>query len=130
VARFTRITPRLPVADLRRTIPFYTQTLGFRVAVLWPRVQPTFCILDRDQVSVSFYMPDEHRPTVATGAGELSIDVEDVRGLHAALKDKVAVEWGPEVYFYGRREFAIRDPNGYLLIFSEKTNDPPTSTEE
>lgn len=34
--------------------------------------------------------------------------------------------WGPEVYHYGRREFSIRDPNGYELIFSEPTDDPPT----
>jgi len=28
------------------------------------------------------------------------------------------IEWGPEVYGYGRREFAIKDCNGYTLTFS------------
>jgi hypothetical protein len=36
---------------------------------------------------------------------------------------------GAEVYSYGRREFAIRAPDGYLLIFSEETTDPPTCSE-
>jgi hypothetical protein len=39
------------------------------------------------------------------------------------------IEWDPEVYSYRRREFAVRDPNGYLLIFTETTNDPPTTDE-
>ena len=42
----------------------------------------------------------------------------------ADLKNKV--EWGPEVYAYGRREFAVRDPTGAMLIFSEETDDPAT----
>jgi hypothetical protein len=45
------------------------------------------------------------------------------------VKDRVAIEWGPEVYDYGRREFALRDPDGYLVIFSEETDDPPTTAE-
>ena len=46
--------------------------------------------------------------------------------MHRALSGHLPIEWGPEVYWYGRREFAVRDPDGYLLIFSERTSDPPT----
>lgn len=45
--------------------------------------------------------------------------------LYATIAGNVAIEWGPEAYSYGRREFAIKDPNGYLLVFSERTKDPP-----
>jgi hypothetical protein len=34
------------------------------------------------------------------------------------------------VYQYGRREFAIRDPNGYMIIFTEQTDDPPTCADD
>jgi hypothetical protein len=27
--------------------------------------------------------------------------------------------WGPEVMDYGMREFALQDPNGYFLAFTE-----------
>jgi len=37
---------------------------------------------------------------------------------------------GPEVSFYGRREFAFRDPEEYVIIISEKTGDPVTAVEE
>jgi hypothetical protein len=66
---------------------------------------------------------------VTIGTADLYLGSDDVLGLHAAIKDLVKVEWGPEVYFYGRREFAVRDPDGYLLIFTEPTDDPPTCPE-
>jgi hypothetical protein len=31
----------------------------------------------------------------------------------------VPFQWGPEDTEFGIREFAIRDPNGYLLVFAE-----------
>jgi catechol 2,3-dioxygenase-like lactoylglutathione lyase family enzyme len=126
VARFQAVIPRLPVADLGRTVAFYTRVLGFRVSVLWPENHPTFAILDRDAVSLGFFTPNAIRGSVTIGTADLYIATEDVPALHAAIKDVVAIEWGPEVYFYGRREFAVRDPDGYLLIFTEPTDDPPT----
>jgi catechol 2,3-dioxygenase-like lactoylglutathione lyase family enzyme len=129
VAQLQRITPRLPVADLQRTIAFYTQTLEFQVGVLWPEDEPTFCILDRDRVSVGFFVPDGEHRTGTPGGGDLYIDVQDVRALHSVLKDKTEIAWGPEVYTYGRREFAVKDPDGYWVIFTERTNDPPTCAE-
>jgi len=128
--RFTGVIPRLPVADLRRTVEFYTSFLSFRISVLWPDDHPTFVILDRDAVSLGFFTPDAHRGEVTIGTADLYIATEDVPGLHATLKVILPIEWGPEVYFYGRREFAVRDPDGYLLIFTEPTDDPPTCRED
>lgn len=45
---------------------------------------------------------------------------------HERIEGKAEVLWGPEVYSYGMREFAIKDPNGYQLAFCEPTDDPPT----
>ena len=44
----------------------------------------------------------------------------------------LAPEWGSEVYFHVRREFAFRDPDGYLIICTNNklTDDPPTSLDE
>jgi catechol 2,3-dioxygenase-like lactoylglutathione lyase family enzyme len=128
-ARLLGVVPRLPVADLARTVAFYTRVLGFRVSVLWPDDRPTFANLDRDAVSLGFFTPDAHRGQLTIGTADLYLGANDVRALNAAIKDVVKVEWGPEVYFYGRREFAVRDPDGYLLIFTEPTDDPPTCGE-
>ena len=124
--RLTGVIPRLPVADLGRTVAFYTRVLGFQVGVLWPDDRPTFAILDRDAVSLGFFAPEAHRGEVRIGTADLYVATEDVRAVHAAVKDVVPVEWGPEVFFYGRREFAVRDPDGSLLIFTEPTDEEPT----
>jgi catechol 2,3-dioxygenase-like lactoylglutathione lyase family enzyme len=128
VTRLQRITPRLPVADLRPAIEFYTNVLGFKLGLLWPEGAPTFAILNRDDASVQFCLADPPGKLPFEQA-TLCFDVDDVRALHANLDGRIAIEWGPEVYWYGRREFAIRDPAGYMLIFSELTDDPPTCDE-
>lgn len=128
MSTFTLITPRLPVRDFQRSLAFYRDTLGFSVNLLWPEEDPTFAILDRDGVSVGVFVPTVEYP-VQIGYAELYIESTDAQGLHAALRDHLQIEWGPEVYSYGRREFAVRDPDGYLIIFTEETSDPPTTSE-
>jgi hypothetical protein len=39
--------------------------------------------------------------------------------LAVELHGKVQFAWGPEESALGVREFAIRDPDGYLLVFAE-----------
>jgi hypothetical protein len=47
------------------------------------------------------------------------ICVDDVLGLWSSIRDRCKAEWGPEKMPYGMLEFAIRDPNGYLLSFGQ-----------
>jgi catechol 2,3-dioxygenase-like lactoylglutathione lyase family enzyme len=129
VVRFSKLVPRLPVAAIQPAVDFYTGVLGFQVGLLWPGDAPTFAILERDDLSVQFSVAGSDG-TEAVGSATLCFDVSDVRALHASLQRVVPVEWGPEVYWYGRREFAIRDNSGYLIIFSETTADPSTCVDE
>ncbi len=128
MALFEAVVPRLPVLDLARTREFYVSVLGFRVDVSWPEIEPSFLILERDRTSVAFFTPNEHQPG-PPGYAELYIAVAGVSELHQQLAARVPIEWGPEVYSYGRREFAVVDPNGYLLIFTEETSDSPETQE-
>lgn len=58
--------------------------------------------------------------------GVVVLNVGGVLDLYEAIKAKAKVVWGPEVYSYGMREFAIEDPNGYRIAFCEPTDDPLT----
>ena len=117
---FNGITPFLKTKDLDETIRFYVELLGFVVGSQWPADKPTDCILDNGHMHIAFGT-DPHNWYREPGlSGQLWIDVDDVMALHAKLAGKVSMEWGPEVYGYGRREFAIKDPNGYLLAFSQR----------
>ncbi len=125
---FRNTTPMLKTSDIESTVDFYTRVLGFAVNVLWPEDQPNLCVLDRDDVHLMFSTEADWDAPGSPPAltGQLVFDVADVAGLHRSLEGKVNVLWGPEVYPYGRREFSIKDPNGYRLVFSEPTGDPPT----
>jgi hypothetical protein len=94
--------------------------LGFEPST-WPDDKPTFVILYRDDISLQFYVPNPDSPC---GSGTISIDTDDARAVHSVVADKVKIGWGPEVYWYGRREFSFDDPDGYAIIISEVTSDP------
>lgn len=125
--RFTGLAPRLPVADLARSRRFYEERLGFRATVLWPSVEPGFALLERDGARLGLFVGEGLAP--GERSPELYVETTDARALHRRLEPDVTAEWGPEVYSYGRLEFAVRDPDGYLVIFTEPTDDPPTTEE-
>ena len=122
--RIKAIEARLAVADVARSVAFFQTTLGFRTTTLWPQQQAEFAILDRDGLRVQL---GKYGKGARPHAGaSLWLDVEDLAALHAHVKGLVNIEWGPEVYAYGRREFGFRDPDGNWVILSEPTSDPPT----
>lgn len=124
MARFNSLEPRLHVADFDRSLRFYRGVLGFEVLALFPEEAPSFALVVRDGVGLQIGGIDGPKDPAAPSTCTLYFDVRDVLGVHAELKDKVAIEWGPEVYVYHRREFAFRDPDGHLIVVSEETDDP------
>lgn len=134
--KFQRVTPFLTTRDIARTIEFYTQLLGFRVETLHPDEPPTPAILDRDLepsggggVSIIFEASLWSDPPNLTGQLHFDLSPGGVMEMYDRVKHRADMLRGPEVYPYGRREFSCRDPNGYALVFSEKTSDPPTCTD-
>ena len=123
--KFNRLTPRYPTTDIPALIDFYTNRLEFEVCVLWPSPEaPQFCAMERDGTRIGFYFDEaatEHPLRM-----EVRIEMEGVLDMHASLSCIMEVAWGPEVYSFGCREFAVLDPDGRMLIFSEPTDDPPT----
>jgi uncharacterized glyoxalase superfamily protein PhnB len=129
-SHFLSIEPRLHVHDFGKSLAFYRDVLGFEATTLFPVQQPSFAMLRRDRVCLQVGGIDARRAATAASTSTFWIDVVDVNGLHGQLRGRTEIEWGPEVFFYGRREFAVRDPDGNLLVFSEETRDPPTCREE
>jgi hypothetical protein len=52
-------------------------------------------------------------------SGLLYVFPESVDALANELRGKVPFLWGPEDTEFDVREFAVRDPNGYILAFAE-----------
>lgn len=117
-------TPHLLARDIEATVAFYVELLGFTVETLWPAANPTLCVLDRHGVHLVFdtganWDAPRQPPTLS---GQLVFEVDDVDRLHESLVGRVEILWGPESYDYGRREFSIRDPDGYRLVFSQRAD--------
>jgi catechol 2,3-dioxygenase-like lactoylglutathione lyase family enzyme len=120
------VSPRLHIADFNRSLAFYRDVLGFDVDAVFPEDNPQFALLSRDGVGLQIGGPEAVKTAADRPTVTLYLEVDDAIRLHADLTARVTIEWGPEVFFYQRREFAFRDPDGHLIIVSEETDDPPT----
>lgn len=115
-----QLTPSLLVNDLDEAIAFY-ERLGFtRTGTYPPDGTPIWGEVTRDGVSLQFYTdPPQGTPTEPVCSGTFYVPCSDVMALAEELAEAVPFAWGPEVMDYGMREFAIQDPNGYYLAFTE-----------
>lgn len=127
--RIKTIEARLPVADVERSAIFFRNTLAFQVETLWPQANPEFAILKRDGLRLQVGK-DERIGISLNCSATLWLDVEDLAALHSEIQNQTSIEWGPEVYSYGRREFGFRDPDGNWVILSEVLHDPPTCADK
>ena len=125
---FKKLTPNLLVANVERSLAFYVDTLGFERGMTVPDASPfVFASVNSGSVEVFFndaatavkeYPAFNGKPIGATGT--LFIEVEGVDALHDRLKSTVKIVMPIETKFYGMREFAIEDPDGYVITFAER----------
>jgi catechol 2,3-dioxygenase-like lactoylglutathione lyase family enzyme len=119
-----RGAPYFPVADVAAIGAYYRDVLGFRCEYS-AGDPPEFAIHSRDGSPVMFRRaPDPGRiwPNEAQGGTwDAFYWVDDVDALHGELAGKGAsVVYPPVVQPYGMKEFAVRDPNGYVLGFGQE----------
>jgi uncharacterized glyoxalase superfamily protein PhnB len=112
--RLRSLVPMLQSSDLQRTIDWYSSVLGFRCIGR----EEEWCRLERDGVTLMF-MRNAHLGAPHATATQY-IYVSDLDALWHSVRDRVSAEWGPEDMPYGMKEFAIKDPDGYLLSFGEE----------
>jgi len=126
---FTKLTPNLLVASVERSLAFYTDTLGFVRGMTVPDESPfVFASVTSGPIEIFFndaaaaekeYPLFAGRPIGCTGT--LFIEVEGVDALHDRLKPIVKIVMPIVTQFYGMREFAFEDPDGYVITFAERT---------
>jgi catechol 2,3-dioxygenase-like lactoylglutathione lyase family enzyme len=105
------------VEDLARTTDFY-ETLGFRRGKEEPG-RVTFYV---NWFFVTFIARDHESDRPANGAGQfLYVKVDDAEAFHTALLAEGMDPAGePQKGPSGGREFLLRDPDGYNLVFFQK----------
>lgn len=103
--------PTLCVEDVRATVDFYEQRLGFDVQFLWED-PPTHAAVARGKVCVHFTsgVPYVER-------NWLYFHVEDLSELHESYVENGLDVSAPEAKPWGMIEFELTDLNGYKLVF-------------
>ncbi len=115
-----RLVPTLLVYDMGETLAFYRK-LGFEVTGCdGAETSSTWAEVSRGQITFEFYSePPRGTPATPICGGTFYVFTNGVDALALEFRDKVEFEWGPETMDYGMKEFAVQDPNGYLIAFSE-----------
>ena len=123
-----QLTPNLMTEDVDRTIAFYTDLLGFTLKQQYPEQSPAdWAELTRDDVTVMFQsrkslaaeIPALQEAPIGTSQ-TFYVSVTDIDALHAALQGKVEIVQEMHTTFYGIREFAFKDCNGYIFAYAQE----------
>ena len=125
IPEYGAINPVFAVADISATIEWYQTKLGF-----WSNTFPdhkpyVFAILFRDKVEImlqrveGYQKPDTYRSR-SGGVWDAYIRTTEIKSLFEAVKDEVTIVQPLRLQPYGNWEFEVKDPNGYVLVFSEE----------
>ena len=125
---FKKLTPNLLVVNVERSLAFYVDTLGFARGMTVPDASPFVfasvtsgdveIFLNDAATAVKEYPAFAGKPIGATGT--MYIEVEGVDALHERLRSGVTITMPLVTQFYGAREFAIQDPDGYVITFAQR----------
>ena len=121
--RLRSAAPTFLAADVAATARWYVEQLGFVLAGAVPKHEPyVYASLQRDGAEImllnlaGYQKPDlSHlRPD---GLWDAYIRLEGVEALYERVRDKPFIKMPLTHQPYGDREFEVRDPNGYVLVF-------------
>nr|WP_294938280.1 VOC family protein [uncultured Flavobacterium sp.] len=119
MAKFQPIRPMLWTNELKETIAFYQNVLGFTCGECnedWG-----WAALHKDEAEIMLAMPNEQTPfDKPLFTGSFYINVDNVEEIWADLKDKCKICYEMEDFEWGMREFGVYDNNGYLLQFGQE----------
>jgi uncharacterized glyoxalase superfamily protein PhnB len=136
---FNKLTPNFEVQNIKKTVDFYVNVLGFSLVMAVPETQDgieqtiadgkkyVFAMVVKDKVELMFQETESFKQDLKFAKG-LSIaasisfymEVNEVDKLYNDLKNKVSEISELKTAWHGMREFYIKDINGYILGFAEK----------
>jgi len=111
-ARLSRIAPELQASDLRASIEYYVERLGFSLAM----EMQDYAIVERDGIAIHLFDDAERKHSPAA----IHIFTPDIDELFAELEARGATITQPiERKPWGNREFRVKDEFGNELKFTE-----------
>jgi len=122
--RLRSSAPCFPVADVGATMRWYEGHLGF-TSYPFPKTEPyAFASLVRDEVEIMLQLIEGYqKPDLyhlrSGGVWDEYVRMESVKEFYESIRENVPIIRPLQKQFYGDWEFEVKDPNGYVLVFSE-----------
>lgn len=122
-------TTNLMVESIEESLSFYGGVLGFTeiASVKNDAGKLDFIILTKDNTNLMLQQKDSlisEVPTYATETVKPSVTlytmVDDYETFYAEVKEKTKLYLDRHITPYGADEFALVDPDGYVLVFTEQ----------
>lgn len=121
------LSPNLISDSVNASVDFYTKHLGFSLVTSVPESGTyDWAMIKRDDVTLMFQSLKSLQEDVPSlkfdkkgSLGTFFIKMQGIEEFYNSLKGKVdiALEW--RVTFYGMKEFGVKDPDGYYMVFAE-----------
>jgi uncharacterized glyoxalase superfamily protein PhnB len=128
--KYTKLTPNLVVRDVQAAVKFYESVLGFQKGMSVPDEPPLVFASVTNGTGVEIFFNDqkmvgEDYPPLAKdplgGTLTLFIECEGIEQILAAVEKSGAKVIMPlKTQFYGMREFAFQDPEGWIVTMAER----------
>jgi uncharacterized glyoxalase superfamily protein PhnB len=125
--KLQQLSPNMMVASVEESMAYYSTIFGFTEgpSVPTPSGGLQWGMVMHGAVQLMFQTAEsigEDLPGFNTektgGSLSLFIEVDDAAALFREVEGKVELFMPLKDTFYGKREFGIRDLNGYLLVFA------------
>jgi uncharacterized glyoxalase superfamily protein PhnB len=114
MVKLSRTAPELPVTNLKESLEYYEQRLGFRAAMLMP--EGDYAIVERDDIAIHLFQDDSRRSSPVS----IHIFTEGLEELHAELEGRGAsVSQAIMRKPWGNRDFRVHDNAGNEIKFTE-----------
>ena len=124
--KFRRLTAELVTEDIPSTIKYYTKTLGFELDAIYPNDAPfpqwvqfacsNDYLMFESRKSLGEVIPEIQLVKLG-GSFDIFIEMEGVTEYYRSIKEKVQVI--VELTDIPFKQFAIKDINGYILLFGQ-----------
>ncbi len=137
--KYKSLSPNLAVRDIRESLNFYINKLGFKLLMAVPSSQDTvdlelkadsdyvYAMITKDGVQLMLQEQQSFQQDVSLvedleirASILLYIEVEGIEELHSELKNKELELTALKTTWYGMKEFYLKDIDGYMLAFAEK----------
>ena len=127
--KIASLSPNLMVKNVNKSIEFYCNILGFSLIQTVPENgEPDWGMIEKDGLFIMFQKEEsikqeypELNSQNSGGALTFYIKISNIQEFYNEIRSHMNVSHEMHNTFYGADEFAITDPDGFILVFSEDT---------